>query len=148
MRFQGSRRAFLGRTSLALVGSTLLGTSSLRGEEKTRSRGSRDLEALVGLMLETPRERCAEVLGAELRRGLSHRQALAGLFHAAVLHQGTHEIAMMFSAHRISGELPTREALLPLFWAFDSLARRIASVQPREPVVRPLATGTLPSPSK
>ena len=55
---------------------------------------------------------------------------------------------MMFSAHRISGELPVKDALLPLFWAFDSLARRIASVQPKEPVIRPLATGTLPSPDK
>jgi hypothetical protein len=148
MNFQESRRAFLGRTSLTLAASTLLRPSSLRADEKSRSGSARDFDALVGLMLETPRDRCVEVLAEQFRRGLSYRQALAGLFHAAVLHQGTHEIAMMFSALRISGELSTKEALLPLFWAFDSLARRIASVQPREPVIRPLATGTLPAPDK
>jgi hypothetical protein len=148
MRFQTSRRAFLGGASMALAAPSLLRTSILRGDEKARGSSNRDFEALVGLILETPRERCAQVLGEELRRGLSYRQALAGLLHAAVLHQGTHEIAMMFSAQRISGELPVKDALLPLFWAFDSLARRIASVRPKEPVIRPLATGTLPSPDK
>jgi hypothetical protein len=145
-----SRRDFLRAAPLALAVPGLVGTSPLHGGERPQLKGvaSRDLESLVGLILETPRNRCVEVLAGEMKRGVSYRQALAGLFHAAVRHQGTHEVAMMLSAHRISGELPVKDALLPLFWAFDSLARRIASVRKTEPVVRPLAAGPFPPPAK
>lgn len=149
MTFHASRRTFLGTTTSLAIG-TIGGTPIVQADETGRPtrRSDRSLESLVDLILRTPRDQSVRVLSGELRRGLSYRHALAGLFHAAVRHQGTHEIAMMFSAHRISGELPVNESLLPMFWAFDSLARRIASVQPKEPVVRPLATGPLPSPAK
>src|SRR5438552_1043773 len=136
MAFRTSRRSFLTAASLSLATPAITGVPALGDYDRSPSETRRDFETLVNLFLETPRDRCAAVLADELRGGLSYRQALAGLFHAAVRHQGTHEIAMMFSAHRISGDMPVKENLLPLFWAFDSLARRIASVQPKEPVVR------------
>jgi hypothetical protein len=144
-----SRRTFLGTASITLAMSGFARTSPLVAGENQKSSFGRDFESLVGLILDTPRDRCVEVLADELRSGLSYRQLLAGLFHAAVRHQGTHEIAMMFSAQRISGQLPVRESLLPLFWAFDSLARRIQNEKQigKHPVIRPLAQGALPHPA-
>jgi len=149
MTRRASRRSFLGTASIALA-TPALGISVLQADEGEHRKidTGHDFESLVELILNTPRNHSARVLADQLGRGVSYQQLLAGLLHAAVRHQGAHEIAMMFSAHRIGAELSLKEGLLPLFWAFDSLAIRIASVQPAEPVVRPLALGTLPSPAK
>jgi hypothetical protein len=118
-----SRRAFLSSASLALAAPGFTDVRPLRAQERESSPD--DLESLVELIFQTPRQKCIEVIGAEVRRGLSYRQLLAGLFHAAIRYGGVHEIAMMYSAFRISGQLPIRENPVPLFWALDSLARRI-----------------------
>jgi hypothetical protein len=56
---------------------------------------------------------------------------------------------MMFSASRISGELPIGDSPLPLFWALDSLARRIDNHRSViKPWFRSLPAGTLPPPGK
>ena len=110
MAARTSRRSFLGRASLALVAPPLVNASFLRGDERLPSDGGGDLESLVGLILDTPRNRCVEVMGEELRRGTSYRKLMAGLFHAAIRHQGAHEVAMIYSAYRISGELPNQKA--------------------------------------
>jgi hypothetical protein len=126
------------------------GLPAEQADETRRTAGQpgRGFESLVDLILQTPRDRCVPVLAGELRRGLSYRQAMAGLFHAAVRGGGSHEVAMMHSAHRISGDLPVKDALLPLFWAFDSLAHRIAGEPAPGPPARPTTGGPLPSPDK
>jgi hypothetical protein len=71
------------------------------------------------------------------------------MFHTAIRYGGVHEIAMMYSAFRISGELPIEESPLPLFWALDSLTRRIDNHRAEvKPWFRALPAGTLPTPAK
>ncbi|MDA1017864.1 MAG: hypothetical protein O3A00_25830, partial [Planctomycetota bacterium] len=71
------------------------------------------------------------------------------MFHAAIRFGGVHEIAMMYSAFRISSELPIQESPMPLFWALDSLARRIDNHRDviKHWYASPLE-GPLPSPDK
>ncbi len=142
-----SRRAFLSSASLALATPGFTAVKPLRAEERKVSPD--DLESLVELIFQTPRQKCIEVIGAEVRRGLSYRQFLAGLFHAAIRYGGVHEIAMMYSAFRVGGELPIRESPLPLFWALDSLARRIDNHRPfMNPWFRSFPEGPLPPSEK
>src|SRR5208282_6628641 len=88
------RRAFLHG---AATGSTMLGLSGLSflsdlpqvsAEEARLAPGTvpllPDMEPLVRLLEETPRERLLEVVGARVRRGLSYQQILAALLLAGV----------------------------------------------------------------
>ena len=118
-----SRRSFLGMASGAVTAPAMTGFSAMQGSEGEKQRRY-DLESLVGVILDTPRNRCVEVLGEQLRRGTSYRHFLAGLFHASARYGGDHEIAMMYAASRVSGELSINESPLLLFWAFDALARQ------------------------
>lgn len=152
-----SRRMFLQSAPVAIALPALGGRSFVKAEDWSGSQSLRDDESLIELILETPRERCVPTLAEEVRRGLSYRQFLSGLFHAAVRFQSTHEIAMMFSAHRISGVLPVKDNLLPLFWALDSLTRMIDKYRATSPLFKkprpegpwpPALTGPFPTPAK
>src|ERR1051325_784499 len=82
-----------------------------------------EIEPLVALFERTPRERCAEMLVGELRRGVSYRQALAALFLAGVRNINPrppgfamHCVFIVHAAHLIGLEAPPDARLLPLFY--------------------------------
>lgn len=83
---------------------------------------SADLLKLVKLIRETPREKCVPVFVAQLRNGLSYQQFLAALFLASLSHGDPHQVAQVYSAHRVGNEVPIEERLLPLFWVLDRVA--------------------------
>src|SRR5688500_17977156 len=104
-----SRRAFLGAAPLALAASGLSGDRFLLADEPPGATAAgRKLDALIGLSLDTRRDRRVGVVAEELRRGLSHRDFLTGLFLAAVRLQNTHHVAVVHSANWIAGSLPAR----------------------------------------
>ncbi len=79
-----------------------------------------DLEPLVRLIEESPREKCAELLADKLKDGLSYRRLLSAGFLAAVRKRNSgHSVYLMYSAHQTSMDLPQEQRLLPLFWAID-----------------------------
>lgn len=85
-----------------------------------------DIEPLVRLFEETPRERCVGMLAERLARGTSYRQALAALFLAAIRNVSpqppgfkAHAIFVIHSCHQLALDAPTSERLLPLFFALD-----------------------------
>lgn len=119
------------------------------GENPPASEGirfSEELEPLVRLIEEVPREECAEKLAEKLKGGLSYRRLLSAAFLAAIRKRDSaHAVYLMHSAHQTSLDLPQDQRLLPLFWAIDHFKwQQLSSPGPSLP---PL-TGALPSGEK
>ncbi|MBI3208781.1 MAG: hypothetical protein HYZ37_07755 [Candidatus Solibacter usitatus] len=119
-----TRRDLLGGT--ALLSPLLLS----RGEAQVSPdlvRFRPEMEPLVALIEATPRERCAEMLVEQMKRGVSYRQFLAALFLAGIRNVNPrppgfamHCVFVIHSAHLLSLEAPPDSRLLPLFYALDN----------------------------
>lgn len=160
-----TRRAFL--KSSATAGFVLgTGTSGLLTALSPRARGDAevtpelvhltpDVEPIVRLIEETPREKCVELMVEQLKSGLPYRNALAALFLAGVRNVMPHPVGFKFhcvlaihSANQLSLDAAPEDRLLPLFWAIDTFKKSQAD-NTREGNVRMLElNGTLPSPEK
>ena len=134
-----SRRLFLKRT--ASVGAvsglpTLLGLDRLRPVSAADTilpadsvRFSSDIEPLVRLLEETPRNRVIEEFATRVRDGrVSYRQVLAALLLAGVRNIQPrpsvgfkfHAVLVINSAHLASLSSPDSDRWLPIFWAIDN----------------------------
>ncbi len=89
-----------------------------------------EIEPLVRLIEDTPREDCIEVLAHRLKSGLAYRQFLAALFLAGIRNVNPqppgfklHCVFVVHSAHQLSLDAPESERLLPLFWALDNFKK-------------------------
>jgi hypothetical protein len=85
-----------------------------------------EIEPLVRLLENTPRERVLEEVAARLRRGVSYRELLAALLLAGVRNIEPrpvgfkfHAVLVINSAHLASLSSPDSERWLPIFWAID-----------------------------
>jgi len=85
-----------------------------------------EIEPLVRLLEDTPRERVLEEVAARIQRGLSYRELLAALLLAGVRNIQPrpvgfkfHAVLVINSAHLASLASPDRERWLPIFWAID-----------------------------
>jgi hypothetical protein len=85
-----------------------------------------EIEPLVRLLEETPRERLLEEVAFRIRRGLSYRELLAALLLAGVRDIKPHPVGFKFhavlvvnSAHLASLASPDTDRWLPIFWALD-----------------------------
>src|SRR5713226_8422512 len=85
-----------------------------------------EIEPLVRLLEETPRERVLEEVAARIRRGLTYREVLAALLLAGVRNIQPRPIGFKFhavlvvnSAHLASLSSPDSDRWLPIFWAID-----------------------------
>lgn len=130
-----SRRRFLqSATATAALGLDGLGfldrlapVSAAEAKLPTdRVRLHADIEPLVRLLEETPRERVLEEFGARVRRGTSYREVLAALQLAGVrsiqprpVGFKFHAVLVVNSAHLASLNAPDSDRWLPIFWALD-----------------------------
>ena len=80
-------------------------------------RPSPSIGRLIKLIRTTPRDRCVPVFIEQLRSGLSYQDLLSALLLATIEHGDPHQVAGVYSAHRVSSEARVEERLLPLFWA-------------------------------
>ena len=85
-----------------------------------------DIEPLVRLLEETPRDRVIEEVASRIRRGLTYRELLAALLLAAVRSIQPRPIGFKFhavlgihAAHLASISSPDTDRWLPIFWAID-----------------------------
>src|SRR5207253_6623969 len=85
-----------------------------------------EIEPLVRLLEETPRERLLEEVGARVRHGLTYRELLAALLLAGVRNIQPrpvgfkfHAVLVVNSAHMASMNSPDADRWLPIFWALD-----------------------------
>ena len=90
-------------------------------------RLSPEIEPLVRLIEETPREKCFEMMSEQLRRGCSYRQFLGALFLAGIRNVNPqppgfkfHCVFVIHAAHQLSLDAPIGDRLLPLLWALDN----------------------------
>jgi len=89
-------------------------------------RFSPEVEPLVRLLEDTPRERLLEEIGSRIQRGLSYREVLAALLLAGVRNIQPrpvgfkfHSVLVVNSAHLASLSSPDADRWLPIFWALD-----------------------------
>ncbi|MGE3821537.1 MAG: hypothetical protein AB7I30_19165, partial [Isosphaeraceae bacterium] len=86
-----------------------------------------EIEPLVRLLEETPRERLLEEVAARVVRGTSYRDVLAALLLAGVRNvqprpsvgHKFHAVLVVNSAHLASLASPDTDRWLPIFWALD-----------------------------
>ena len=85
-----------------------------------------EIEPLVRLLEETPRERLLEEVAFRIHRGLSYREVLAALLLAGVRNVQPrpvgfkfHAVLVVNSAHLASLASPDSDRWLPIFWALD-----------------------------
>ncbi len=131
-----SRRRFLKQAVWAGVGgvggSCLLPHLSAISAQEARLPAdavqfSPDIEPLVRLIEDTPREQLVEQMAARVHAGLAYRDVLAALLLAGVRnvqprpHVGFkfHAVLVVNSAHLASLASPDRDRWLPIFWALD-----------------------------
>jgi hypothetical protein len=116
---------------------------------------SPEIEPLVRLIETTPREKCFEMLVAQLRGGTSYRRLLAGLFLAGIRNVNPqppgfkfHCVFVIHAAHQLSLDAPAEDRLLPLFWALDNFkSAQQQDVEQGDFRLRPVR-GMLPSPEQ
>lgn len=85
-----------------------------------------DIEPLVRLMEETPRERVLEEIAAKIHRGATYQEIVSALFLAGVRNIQPrpvgfkfHAVLVVNSAHLASLASADSERWLPIFWAID-----------------------------
>lgn len=120
------RRQFLqaaaGAASLCLADGAGLTSLAAFGAEPVDEtiRFGPDLEPIVRLMEETPREECVRVFVAELRRGLPYRKFLAASLFAGIRRaRSNHEVYKIHALHQVGMDVLAEERLLPLFWGLN-----------------------------
>ncbi|HZO51994.1 MAG TPA: hypothetical protein VFB63_04725 [Bryobacteraceae bacterium] len=117
-----------------------------------------EVEPLVTLIEQTPREKCADVVADQLRRGTSYRQIMAALFLAGIRNVNPrppgfalHSVFVIHSAHLLSLEAPPNARLFTLFYALDHFKaaqeRDAANQTGGDYTMRPIG-GRLPSPDR
>jgi hypothetical protein len=85
-----------------------------------------DIEPLVRLMEETPRERVLEEVAQKIQRGTTYQEVVTALFLAGVRNIQPrpvgfkfHAVLVVNSAHLASLASPDSDRWLPIFWAID-----------------------------
>ena len=136
MNHPPARRSFLKTTMAAGAGIGLGGLSFLSRlpqvsivEACSDSRIVQfrpEIEPLVRLLEDTPRERLLEEVAARIKGGLSYRELLSALLLAGVrdiqprpVGFKFHAVLVVNSAHLASLASPKSERWLPIFWALD-----------------------------
>ena len=131
------RRRFLQMASALGLGAELAPWASLRtitplkGEEAQLKpemvKFRPEIEPVVRLIEDTPRDRALEMAITQLKKGLSYNQLLSGLFLAGIRNIKPrpvgfkfHAVMVINSAHVLGQSAAVTERLLPLMWALDN----------------------------
>ncbi|HZW30368.1 MAG TPA: hypothetical protein VFF52_06635 [Isosphaeraceae bacterium] len=156
------RRRFLQMASALGLGAELGPWASLRTITPLRAEEARvkpemvrfrpEIEPVVRLIEETPRERIIETGIIQLKKGLSYKDLLAGLFLAGIRNIKPrpvgfkfHAVMVINSAHVLGQSAAVTERLLPLLWALDNFkASQAQDVKEGDWVLEPLDECRLP----
>src|SRR3989442_4236616 len=115
-----------------------------------------EIEPLVRLLEDTPREQLLEEVGGKIKRGLSYRDLLAALLLAGVRNIQPrpvgfkfHAVLVVNSAHLASLSSPDSERWLPIFWALDHFkSSQAQDVKEGDWTMRAVDESKVPSPGK
>ena len=129
-----NRRSFIGSSTSALVGGSVLGVSSLpqvaRADQKlppSRVQFRSEIEPLVQLIEDSSRDQVLKRVADRIRSGKSYQEVLTALFLAAIRNVQPrpsvgfkfHSVLVVNSCHLASLAGPDQDRWLPLFWAID-----------------------------
>lgn len=131
-----SRRRFLASTLASGAAAGLGGFNLLpqlpevsAAEARLDDRVTRfhpDIEPLVRLLEDTPRNQVLEEVAVRVKRGLSYRELVASILLAGMRNIQPrpvgfkfHAVLVVHSAHLASLNSPDRDRWLPIFWAID-----------------------------
>lgn len=111
-----------------------------------------EIEPLVRLLEESPRERVIEEIATRVRRGLSYREVLAALLLAGVRNIQPrpvgfkfHAVLVVNSAHLASLTSPDSDRWLPIFWAIDQFkSSQAADVREGDWTLAPVDQSAVP----
>src|SRR5580692_7359324 len=160
------RRRFLQMASALGLGAELGPWAGLRTITPLRADDTRvkpemvkfrpEIEPVVRLLEETPRDRALEVAIAQLKKGLSYKNLLAGLFLAGIRNIKPrpvgfkfHAVMVINSAHVLGQSSAVNERLLPLLWALDNFKNSQAQdVKEGDWVLGPVDEARLPKPQQ
>ena len=115
-----------------------------------------EIEPLVRLLEDTPRERLLEEVAARIKRGLSYRDLLAALLLAGVRNIQPrpvgfkfHAVLVVNSAHLASLGSPDSDRWLPIFWALDHFkSSQAQDVKEGDWTMRPVEESKIPAGQK
>src|SRR5947207_852503 len=115
-------------------------------------RFSPEIEPLVRLLEDTPRERLLEEVASRIRRGLTYREVLAALLLAGVRNIQPrpvgfkfHAVLVVNSAHLASLSSPDSDRWLPIFWALDQFkSSQAADVKEGDWTMGPVEESSVP----
>ena len=120
-------------------------------------RLSPEIEPLVRLLEETPRDRLLEEVAGRIKRGTGYRDILAALLLAGVRNvqprpsvgHKFHAVLVVNSAHLASLASPDSDRWLPIFWALDYFkSSQSQDVREGNWTMGPLEESTVPPPRK
>lgn len=156
-----TRRSFFSVAGGSAVGVAALQPSwfpKLRAQDASIEPGMvrfrPEIEPLVRLLEDTPRERIVEVAGAEIRGGTSYRELLAALFLAGIRNVQPrpavgfkfHSVLVVNAAHQASMAANNEGRWLPLLWAIDNFkSAQAADVKEGNWTMASVAIDRLPS---
>lgn len=138
MRTRSNRRHFLAQATLGGAVASLGDLSFLSRLGRVSAAEAKvdpkvvelapEIEPLVRLLEDTPRERIIEVVAERVRGGLSYQELLAALMLAGVRNVEPrpsvgfkfHAVLVVNSAHLASLASPDEHRWLPIFWAIDN----------------------------
>src|SRR5439155_2068044 len=126
LRTAATTGALIGLGDLAFL-SRLPRVSAAEAKVETKFVQFRpEIEPLVRLLEDTPRDRLLEEVAARIKRGTAYREVLAALLLAGVRNISPHPVGFKFhavlvvnSAHLASQNSPEADRWLPIFWALD-----------------------------
>jgi hypothetical protein len=112
-----------------------------------------EIEPLVRLLEETPRDKVLEEVAARLKRGLSYRELLAAVLLAGVRNIQPrpvgfkfHAVLVINSAHLASLASADQDRWLPIFWAIDQFkSSQAADVKEGDWSLGPVDESAVPS---
>jgi hypothetical protein len=111
-----------------------------------------EIEPLVRLLEETPRERILEEIAGRIHKGFSYRQVLTALLLAGVRNIQPrpvgfkfHAVLVINSAHLASLASPDSDRWLPIFWAIDAFKNsQAANIKEGNWVLGPVDEAAIP----
>jgi hypothetical protein len=115
-----------------------------------------EIEPVVRWIEETPRERVFETAVLQLKKGLSYKDLMAGLFLAGIRNIKPrpvgfkfHAVMVINSAHLLAQTSAVGERLLPLFWALDNFkSSQAQDVKEGDWALSPVDEPRVPTPSQ
>lgn len=160
MNFHPSRRHIL-QTGAAAGALGFLSKIPLLGADDVNLKPDQvrflpEIEPMIRLLEETPRERLLEEVAGRIKRGTTYREILTALLLAGVRNIQPrpvgfkfHAVLVVNSAHLASVRSPDSDRWLPIFWALDYFkSSQARDVQEGDWTMASVKEGEVPPPDK